>query len=91
VWERTFLDVEGAALLTVGEVRDRATVFLDGDPVGVLDHERQDQAIMLPRGRGRLEIVVENQGLVNSESPNRRSSCPAQSCEPATRNSSYWN
>ena len=62
---RTDIDVEGAALLTVGEVRDCATVFLDGDPVGVLDHERQDRAIMLPRGRGRLEIVVEDQGRVN--------------------------
>jgi beta-galactosidase len=57
---RTDIDVEGAALLTVGEVRDRATVFLDGDPVGVLDRERQDRAIMLPRGRGRLEIVFED-------------------------------
>jgi beta-galactosidase len=62
---RTDIDVEGAALLTVGEVRDRATVFLDGDGVGVLDRERQDRAIMLPRGRGRLEIVVEDQDRVN--------------------------
>ena len=62
---RTSIDVDGPALLTVGEVRDRATVFLDGDPVGVLDRERHDQAIMLPRGRGRLELVVEDQGRVN--------------------------
>jgi beta-galactosidase len=62
---RTEIDVEGAALLTVDEVRDRATVFLDGDPVGVLERERHDRAIMLPRGRGRLEIVVEDQGRVN--------------------------
>src|SRR6266545_3457531 len=62
---RTTIDVEGAALLTVGEVRDRAMVFLDGDPVGVLDREHHDRAIMLPRGRGRLEIVVEDQGRVN--------------------------
>jgi beta-galactosidase len=62
---RTDIDTDGAALLTVGEVRDRATVFLDGSPVGVLDRERHDQAIMLPRGRGRLEVVVEDQGRVN--------------------------
>jgi hypothetical protein len=62
---RTDIDVEGAALHAVGEVRDRATVFLDGDGVGVLDRERQDRAIMLPRGRGRLEIVVEEQDRVN--------------------------
>jgi beta-galactosidase len=62
---RTDIDVDGPALLTVGEVRDRALVFLDGDPVGVLDRERHDRAIMLPRGRGRLEIVVEDQGRVN--------------------------
>jgi beta-galactosidase len=52
-------------LLSVGEVRDRALVFLDGDPVGVLERDRRDRALMLPRGRGRLEIVVEDQGRVN--------------------------
>jgi beta-galactosidase len=62
---RTDIDVEGPAVLSVGEVRDRALVFLDGDPVGVLDREHHDRAIMLPRGRGRLEIVVEDQGRVN--------------------------
>jgi beta-galactosidase len=62
---RTTIDAEGAALLSVGEVRDRAMVFLDGDPVGVLDREQHDRAIMLPRGSGRLELVVEDQGRVN--------------------------
>ncbi|MFC0623057.1 glycoside hydrolase family 35 protein [Kribbella deserti] len=62
---RTDIDVEGPALLTVGDVRDRAMVFLDGHPVGVLDREQHDNAIMLPRGRGRLELVVEDQGRVN--------------------------
>ncbi|MEV0802101.1 beta-galactosidase family protein [Kribbella sp. NPDC050281] len=55
---------EAPVLLTVGEVRDRAYVFLDGAPVGVLDRERHDRALMLPHG-GRLEIVVEDQGRVN--------------------------
>jgi beta-galactosidase len=51
-------------LLSVGEVRDRAYVFLDGAPVGVLDRERHDRALMLPHG-GHLEILVEDQGRVN--------------------------
>jgi beta-galactosidase len=55
---------DGPALLTVGEVRDRAYVFLDGAPVGVLDREQHDRALMLPRG-GRVEILVEDQGRVN--------------------------
>jgi beta-galactosidase len=62
---RTEIDRDGPVLLSVGEVRDRALVFLDGDPVGVLERDRRDRALMLPRGRGRLEIVVEDQGRVN--------------------------
>ncbi|TCC55347.1 beta-galactosidase [Kribbella pittospori] len=61
---RTEVAAEEPVLLSVGEVRDRAYVFLDGAPVGVLDRERHDRALMLPRG-GRLEIVVEDQGRVN--------------------------
>jgi beta-galactosidase len=56
---------DGPAVLSVGEVRDRAAVFLDGDPVGVLEREHHERALMLPRGRGRLELVVEDQGRVN--------------------------
>jgi len=59
------IDGDGPMLLSVDEVRDRAYVFLDGDPVGVLDRERHDRALMLPRGRGQLQIVVEDQGRVN--------------------------
>ncbi len=62
---RTEVHGEGPAVLSVAEVRDRAAVFLDGDPVGVLERERHDQAVMLPRGHGRLELVVEDQGQVN--------------------------
>jgi beta-galactosidase len=61
---RTVVSVEGPALLSVDEVRDRAYVFLDGAPVGVLDREQHDRALMLPHG-GTLEIVVEDQGRVN--------------------------
>jgi beta-galactosidase len=58
------VSTDGPELLTVGEVRDRVYVFLDGAPVGVLDREQHDQALMLPHG-GQLEIVVEDQGRVN--------------------------
>lgn len=61
---RTEIAADGPVLFGVDEVRDRASVFLDGDPVGVLDREQHDRALMLPRG-GRLEIVVEDQGRVN--------------------------
>ncbi len=62
------VDLEGPdvpAMLTVGEVRDRAAVFLDGDPVGVLEREHNERALMLPTAGGRLELVVEDQGGVN--------------------------
>ena len=58
-------DGGGPGVLTLGEVRDRAAVFLDGAPVGVLEREHAERAIALPRGRGRLELVVEDQGRVN--------------------------
>ena len=38
---------------------------MDGAPVGVLERERHERAIMLPHTRGRLELVVEDQGRVN--------------------------
>jgi len=62
---RTEIDADGPVMLTVGEVRDRVQVFLDGAPLGVLERERNDRALMLPHGRGRLELVVEDQGRVN--------------------------
>ncbi|TCC22883.1 glycoside hydrolase family 35 protein [Kribbella speibonae] len=62
---RTELRHGGPAMLTFGEVRDRVQVFLDGAPVGVLERERHERAIMLPHTRGRLELVVEDQGRVN--------------------------
>ena len=59
---RTTVDAGG--VLSFGEVRDRAQVFVDGAPVGVLSRDRHDRAIVLPRG-GVLEILVEDQGRVN--------------------------
>ncbi|MBB2968029.1 glycoside hydrolase family 35 protein [Leifsonia aquatica] len=54
-----------AGVLRVGEVRDRAQVFADGRPVGVLEREHNDVAIELPDGTRLLEILVEDQGRVN--------------------------
>ena len=56
--------VERGGVLSFGEVRDRAQVFLDGVPVGVLSRDHHDSALTLP-GAGVLEILVEDQGRVN--------------------------
>ena len=54
------------AVLSVGEVRDRAQVFLNGDPVGVLARDHHDRALTLPSGaRGTIELLVEDQGRVD--------------------------
>lgn len=56
----------GSPQLSFAEVRDRAIVFLDREPVGVLSRDRRDRSISLPPGaRGCLEVLVEDQGRVN--------------------------
>jgi beta-galactosidase len=64
---RTPLPAAGPALLEVGEVRDRAQVFLDGQPVGVLEREKHERALAfdVPRPDAVLSVLVENQGRVN--------------------------
>ncbi len=53
-------------MLEVGEVRDRAQVFLNRQPVGVLAREQHDRGLSLPSGaRGMLELLVEDQGRVD--------------------------
>jgi beta-galactosidase len=60
------IDVPGPAVLGVGEVRDRAQVFLNGQPVGVLARDHHDRALPLPFGaQGTLELLVEDQGRVD--------------------------
>ena len=56
--------VPGARVFSVGEVRDRAQVFVDGNPVGVLQRDQHDRSISLPPGE-RLDLLVEDQGRVN--------------------------
>lgn len=53
-------------VLSVGEVRDRAQVFLNRQPVGVLARDHHDRALPLPLGaRGTIELLVEDQGRVD--------------------------
>lgn len=63
---RTEIAVEGAAVLSFDEVRDRALVTLDGVALGVLARDHHDRSIVLPdNARGTLELLVEDQGRVN--------------------------
>ncbi|MFB6618564.1 beta-galactosidase family protein [Streptomyces sp. NPDC056367] len=61
------LPAAGPAVLRIGEVRDRAQVFVDGQPVGVLEREHHEHALAFttPRPGARLAVLVENQGRVN--------------------------
>ncbi|TFC20592.1 beta-galactosidase [Cryobacterium sp. MDB1-18-2] len=54
----------GAHLLSFGAIRDRAQVFVDGNPVGVLQRDHHDRSISLPKG-STLDLLVEDQGRVN--------------------------
>jgi beta-galactosidase len=62
---RTRIAGDRPGVLVFGEVRDRATVFLDGDLVGTLLREHHDRAIALPRATGELLVLVEDQGRVD--------------------------
>ncbi|MFD6177535.1 MULTISPECIES: glycoside hydrolase family 35 protein [unclassified Isoptericola] len=52
-------------VLVADEVRDRAVVALDGDPVGVLDRSTHVRTLPLPRRAGTLTLLVEDRGRVN--------------------------
>jgi beta-galactosidase len=65
---RTTLPVAGDGLLHfAGGVGDRAQVFVDGAPVGVLERERHDETlpVRVPRPGVTLVVLVENMGGVN--------------------------
>ncbi|MFJ1761235.1 beta-galactosidase family protein [Amycolatopsis sp. NPDC088138] len=57
--------VDGPGVLVFGEVRDRATVFLDGVRVGTLLREHHERALPLPGGPGELLVLVEDEGRVD--------------------------
>jgi beta-galactosidase len=60
---RTRISAPHAAVLRFGEISDRASVFLDGQPVGVLLHELNDRALSLRDANGELTILVEGHGV----------------------------
>ncbi|RPK54827.1 Beta-galactosidase precursor [Streptomyces sp. ADI96-02] len=64
---RTTLPAAGDGVLRLGEVHDRCQVFVDGQPIGVLERERREQALSLrsPAAGASLTLLVENQGRVN--------------------------
>ncbi|MGW0581281.1 glycoside hydrolase family 35 protein [Streptomyces sp. NPDC002920] len=60
--------IPGTGLLHfAGGVGDRAQVFLDGAPAGVLERERYDETlpVHVPRPGAVLNVLVENMGRVN--------------------------
>ncbi|WP_406455799.1 beta-galactosidase [Streptomyces sp. NBC_00876] len=63
----TALPEAGPAVLRIAEVHDRAQVFVDGQPVGVLERENHEHSLAfhVPRQGARLAVLVENQGRVN--------------------------
>ena len=63
---QTAVDLAGPSVLEVGEVRDRAQVFLNRQAIGVLARDHHDRSISLPDdARGLLELLVEDQGRVD--------------------------
>ena len=62
---RTTVAGDRPGVLAFGEVRDRATVFFDGAPVGTLQRDHHERAIGLPRAHGELLVLVEDQGRVD--------------------------
>ncbi|MFB6836459.1 beta-galactosidase [Streptomyces sp. NPDC056361] len=66
LYETTLPDA-GRTVLRVEEVHDRAQVFVDGQPVGVLERENHEHALsfLAPRRGAHLAVLVENQGRVN--------------------------
>ncbi|MFJ8109909.1 beta-galactosidase [Streptomyces sp. NPDC096132] len=65
---RTTMSATGTGLLHFeGGVGDRAQVFVDGAPAGVLERERYDETlpVHVPRPGAVLDVLVENMGRVN--------------------------
>ena len=58
------VDVVGPGVLELGEVRDRAQVFLDGTPIATLNRDHGERRVVLPTA-GRVMLLVEDLGRVN--------------------------
>ena len=61
------LPAAGPAALGFEQIADRAQVFVDDSPVGVLERERHEHVLTfsVPRAGARLRVLVENLGRVN--------------------------
>ncbi|HEY5222327.1 MAG TPA: glycoside hydrolase family 35 protein [Microbacteriaceae bacterium] len=55
----------GRNTLTIAGLHDRAQVFVDGRPVGVLDRETGTLGLVGTGSQVELQILVENQGRIN--------------------------
>ena len=57
----------GPVTLAFDQIGDRAQVFVDGQPIAVLERERHEHvvAFTVPRAGAGLRVLVENQGRVN--------------------------
>ena len=62
-----WLPAAGPVALAFDQIGDRAQVFVDGQPVAVLERERHEHvaSFTVPRAGARLRVLVENQGRVN--------------------------
>lgn len=59
------------SVLTVGDLRDRAVVFIDNKLVGILSRENAITKLPIQAGVGNiLQILVENQGRINFNNTN---------------------
>jgi beta-galactosidase len=61
----TDIELRADAVLSFSEVRDRAQVFLNDHPVGVLARDHHENTLVVPAGSGRLSLLVEDQGRVD--------------------------
>ncbi|MGO4594752.1 beta-galactosidase family protein [Leifsonia sp. 2TAF2] len=61
----TEIDTTEPAVLEFGEVRDRAYVSVGTSRLGVLARDHHDSAIALSPSRGKLTVLVEDQGRVD--------------------------
>jgi beta-galactosidase len=62
---RTQLKGAAGGKLVIDELHDYAEVYLDGKRVGSVDRRLGQDRLTLPRGAGRLDILVENTGRIN--------------------------
>ena len=61
----TDVELDADALLSLGEVRDRAQVFLNERPIGALSRDHHETTLVVPAGTGRLSLLVEDLGRVD--------------------------